>query len=124
VSGRHRFAFFGAAFASVRTPLAMIRFMLAAFLAARLTDLSAQAAKLLRELRIARHKLRRKHANVRAIPIQPDATGHHLNILFLQASGRAMFAFLRALQARFNAASVFVVSHRSSFSFEGCSSSS
>lgn len=107
----HGFAFLGAAFARLRAPLAMIHVVFAAFLSTSVAYLRAQAAKLLGKLRVTRHDLSRKHADVRAIPVEPDATFHHLHVVLLQTSGRAVFALLGALQARLDTTSIFFVSH-------------
>lgn len=111
----HRFALFGATFARVGATLTMIHVVLSAFLTALAAYLRAQPAKLLRELRVTRHELCCQHTNVRAIPIQADAPFHHFHVVLLQAGRRAMFTFLRALQARLNTFSIFFVSHNFSF---------
>ena len=107
----HRLTFFCAAFTRIGAALAMIHVMLAAFLSAGAANLSANPAELLGELRITGHELRCQDANVSAVPIEPNATLHHLNIILLQTGCRAVFAFLCALLARFDATSICVVSH-------------
>jgi hypothetical protein len=111
MSTGHCFALLRAAFARVGAPLAVIHVMFAAFLAALSAYLSAQPAELFGELRVTRHEPRSQHANVRAIPVEPDAPLHHFNFVLLQAGGRAVFAFLSALQARLDTTSIFFVSH-------------
>jgi hypothetical protein len=111
VNSCHCLAFFGAAFARPGATLAVIHVMFAAFFSASAAYLRAQPAEFLGELRVTRHELSREHANVRAIPVEPDAAFHHLYVVLLQAGGRAMFAFLSALQTRFNAISILIVSH-------------
>jgi hypothetical protein len=62
----------------------------------------------------ANSESRRQNTDVSAIPVQANALLHHFDVLFLQARGGAMLAFLRACQAGFNAASILFVSHNSS----------
>ena len=111
----HRLAFFGAAFARIGAPLAVIHLVLAAFLTASAANVRAQSAELFRELRITGHELSREHANISAVPVEPDSTFHHINVVFLQTGRRAVFAFLSAFQARLDTTSVFFVSHNFSF---------
>lgn len=117
----HRLTFLCAAFTRIGATLAMIPVVFAAFLSAGSADLGAQPAELLGELRIARHELRSQDADVTAIPVQANATFHHLDLILLQTCRRAVFAFLCALQARFDATSIFLVSHiiPSLLSFKG-----
>ena len=111
----HRFghvpALFCATFARIGATLAVIHVMFAAFFSASAAYLRAQSAEFLGKLRVTRHQLSREQANVRAIPVEPNAAFHHLDIVLLQAGGRAMFAFLSALETRFNTISILIVSH-------------
>jgi hypothetical protein len=107
----HRFAFLCASFAGVGAALAVIHVMLAAFLSAGAANFGAQAAELFGEFRIARHELRGQDTDVSAVAVEANAPLHHFDVLFLQARGGAMLAFLRAFQAGFNAASILFVSH-------------
>ncbi len=70
----------------------MLRLVLCAFVAARLTDFCADAANTFREVRAACHKTRGRGAHRRAGAIQLDAAHHHLHILLVQAFRRAMLA--------------------------------
>jgi hypothetical protein len=107
----HSLALLGAAVARIGATLTMIHIMFAAFFSTSVAYLGAKAAELLGKVRVTRHELRSEHTDVRAIPVEPDATFHHLHIVLPQAGSRAVFTFLSALQARFNATSIFFVSH-------------
>jgi hypothetical protein len=111
VNACHCLAFFGAAFARVGATLAVIHVMFAAFFSASAAYLRAQPAEFLGKLRVTRHQLSREQANVRAIPVEPNAAFHHLDVVLLQAGGCAMFAFLSALETRFYAILILIVSH-------------
>jgi hypothetical protein len=111
VGASHGLAFFSATLASIGAALAVVHVVFPAFLPASAADFSAEPAELFCKLRITRHELSSQNADVGAIPVQPDASFHHLYVVLLQARSRAMFALLSALQARFNTAFVFFVGH-------------
>jgi hypothetical protein len=113
VSTCHGFALPGAAVTGIGATLAMIHVVLPAFLSAGGAYLSAQPAEFFGELRITGHKLGSEDADVRAIPIKPDASLHHLHVVLLQAGSRAVFTFLSALEARCNTTSILFVGHNS-----------
>jgi len=109
----HLPAFPGAGLAGIGAALAMICFVLAAFTAAILADIGAQAAQF---ARIAfgmfighGHELRGHAADVSTIPIELDTAGHHLHIIFVQAGGGAVITFLCALVARFDTTLEFLM---------------
>jgi DNA-binding GntR family transcriptional regulator len=89
----------------------VIHLVLRAFLAARVADLCAKLADLLRELRAARHFARRKRADIRATTVELDTADHHFHVLFVQASGRAVLASFHALVTRFDTIFIFFVRH-------------
>lgn len=78
---RHPATFFRAFTASISTPLAMIHLMLRAFCTAGLAYLSAHAADCLRELTASCHISCRQTTYLRTIQVQPDTSGHILNVL-------------------------------------------
>jgi hypothetical protein len=108
----HPFAFFRATFTCIRAFLAMIHFVLPAFLTASPTNFRAMLANMLGLFRSSRHERRCESANVRAISIQFDTSRHHFDVLFVQTCRRAMFARRRAFIARLDARFKSFVSHK------------
>jgi hypothetical protein len=109
--GGHALAFLGAAVALVRTALAMLHVVPPAFLATGAANLGANAANIGGELRTRGHQHRRRPTNNGTVAIQRDAPRHHLHVLFAQALGGAMRAFVGAVVAGFNAIYEFLVRH-------------
>jgi hypothetical protein len=107
----HFAAFFGATLTCLRTVLAMLRVVFCAFLAARFTNFSADAADRGGKLRTARHQACCSRADRGAGAIQLDATRHHLYVLLLQAFRRAIFASNHAVSTSVNTALIFFVWH-------------
>ena len=89
----------------------MIHLVFTALFAARVAYLGAELADLRGKLRAAGHLAHRKGANVSATAIEFDAADHHLDILFLEAGGRAVFARFHALVTGFYAVFVVFVRH-------------
>jgi hypothetical protein len=73
--------------------------VLRAFLAASLTDLSAEAARGTDVFAAAGHEGYRQLACLCAVGVQPYAADHVLDVRFLQAAGRAMVARHHACMA-------------------------
>jgi hypothetical protein len=67
--------------------LAMLMFMLAAFLVAELAHLYAFLHDVAGMRRVAGHQPGRQRTHVGAVPVYLDAFNHHLHIFFLQAHG-------------------------------------
>jgi hypothetical protein len=74
----------------------MVLVMLRAFVRACIADIRAQLAHIRAELRAPAHEGRGRPAHVSAIPVEPDAIDHHLNVSFGQASLAAVPAHLSA----------------------------
>jgi hypothetical protein len=62
-------------------------------------------------LAAARHRGGGQLADGRAVHVKGDASRHHLDVVFLQACGRAVVAGSGALVAGFDAGSVLLVRH-------------
>ena len=108
---RHALAFLRTAFALVGAALAMFHVMLAAFLATGAANFSANAADIGCEFRAGGHEHRCRATHGGTVAIQRDAPRHHLHVLFAQALGSAMRAFVRAVVTGFNAINEFFVRH-------------
>lgn len=80
--------------------LAVVHVVLGAFLATGVTYFRAESADPFRELRLARHFPHRKGTDVGTAAVQFDAAGHRLDVFFVQARRRAMFARSHALVTR------------------------
>jgi len=94
--------------------------MVAVFLALLTTclaNLGTQCADLFCKRRIGLHGLYRENANVRALPVRPDAISHHLDILFTQAGVITRVARLHARNASFDTLFVHLVFHSSTSFF-------
>ena len=113
----HASAFFRATVTGFRAVFAMFRFVLFAFVAARITNVSAHTADLLSELRASAHKSRCSPANLRTIPVESDAFRHHCDILLAQAGIGTVLAHLGTLDTGVNTGLVLFVGHES-LSFE------
>lgn len=98
----HLAAFLRAVPTRLSASLAVLRVMFLAFRTTRIADLGADAANFAGELRAATHEGRGTPTDFSTIPVEPDALGHHADILFAQTGVGTVFAFLRALHARFN----------------------
>lgn len=107
----HFLTFFGAAFADVRTLLAMFNVVLAAFFAADMAGFGAKPANLRRELRVGAHEQGRRAAKCGAITVQFDTARHHFHVVFAQAGTGAMRAFVGAVVTGFDAFNIFFVWH-------------
>jgi hypothetical protein len=94
---RHTTAFLCTPSASISALLAMLVFVFSTFLAASITNVSAQTADFISESIALGHKAGRRAAYFSAIHIQFYALRHHLHILLLQASGCTMIAKSGAL---------------------------
>lgn len=81
----HAPAFRCAAAASLCTLLAMLGLMLSAFFPACIANLCASVADRSRKFTAPCHVSSCHAAYLRAVHIEPDATHHHLHILFAQA---------------------------------------
>ena len=89
----------------------MIHVVLTAFVAARAADFRAERAEPDGELRAARHLTRGERANVGTTPIESDAFGHHLHVLFAEAFAGAVLARRRAGKAGIDAGLIRFVGH-------------
>jgi hypothetical protein len=107
----HLPTFFGAPTAGLRTALTVVLLMLPALRRAGVTHFSVEAAHVGCELRASAHPPRRRPADFGAVAVESDAFGHGLDVLLTQASVGTVFAFLRALDAGFDARSVLLMSH-------------
>jgi len=79
--------------------LAVLHFMLDAFLTARLANVGAERAYVGCMHAVAGHGCRRKGAGLGAIDVQRNAVHHHFHVVFLQAGGGAVVAFCGAVVA-------------------------
>lgn len=59
--------------------------MFLAFLGTRLTDDRTSPGEFGHERRISRHRLGEKRTDGGALPVEPDAVNHHLDVMFFQA---------------------------------------
>lgn len=107
----HRSARFRAFATGFGAPLTVVHLVPGTFFPARVANFGADPADLLGELRSATHERRRLPADRRAIPVEPNAFGHHLDVRFLQTSACAMFAFLSAGHALLNTRLMLLVCH-------------
>ena len=80
--------------------LAVVHIVLLAFFTASLADFGAQGANRLCMFAAPGHVRRRKGTGRSAFNVQCDASGHHLDIVFLQASGCALMTFNSAVTAK------------------------
>lgn len=85
--------------------------VLRALLAAGLADLCTELADLPGEFTASRHVGSGHPADGGAIDIERDAPRHHLDVVFLQASGRAVIAGVGAIVAGTDAACELFLSH-------------
>jgi hypothetical protein len=99
----------GAVTTGRRAALAVSHVVPGAFVSAGVADLGAKPTQFGGELRASSHEPGGHTADDGALPIQADAAGKHLHVLFLKAGGGAVFAFRGALIAGFNTRSVLVV---------------
>ncbi len=109
---RHRPTRLGAPPARLRARLTMLVRVLAALHRARLADLRAQPAGLLRKRRLPRHLVRRKFADIRATPVQLDTPAHHLHLFLPQARARALLARRHTRLTRLDAHPMFPMIHK------------
>jgi hypothetical protein len=107
----HLSAFFSATLAFVGALLAVFDFMLAALSPAGFADIRAQAADIVCEPRSAAHKTGSRPAALRAILVEPNALGHHCDVVFAQTGVVTMFTFLSATDAGFDAGLILLVGH-------------
>jgi hypothetical protein len=87
----------------------MILLMFGALLPAVLADIGAHPAEVGREPRPPAHERRRQPADRGAIPVQPDALGHHLHVRFAQTGVGAVLALLGTADASLDARLVFLM---------------
>jgi hypothetical protein len=99
---RHFSAFIRTAAAGLSAALAVVGLVLFAFGTAGITDLGAKPAQVSGELGASAHPTRCGPADFGAVPVEPNALGHLLDILLAEAGVGAMLAFLRTLDAGFD----------------------
>jgi hypothetical protein len=87
--------------------------MVSALRATSPTDFGAEAAKIVRELRIALKQGGRGPADLGAVAIEPDTLGHHRDMGLAQTSREALFARPSALDTGFDARLVIRERHDS-----------
>jgi hypothetical protein len=92
--------------------LAVVHLVLGALIAAQLADLCAQGARLFHALAAASHIAGCKPADGRAIHVERDTTRHRLDVLLLQACGRAVVTRICACVAGVDTCLIHLVSHR------------
>jgi hypothetical protein len=90
----------------------MVNIMLSAFGSACLAHVGTDATNLLGKVRTAAHESGRRPADFRAVFIEPDALGHHLHVLLLEAGVAAMFAFLGTTDTGVDARLKILVRHK------------
>ena len=88
----HSLTFLSAVHARLRTLLAMIHFMLRAFLSACTADLGAKGTKFFSVITFATHQYGGQPTNVRAVAVKLDAACHHFYVILTQASRGARVA--------------------------------
>jgi hypothetical protein len=93
------------------TFLAVVGFVLFAFVAAGFTNLCAEPTDILGESRVTTQPCRRVPTDLGAIPVQPDTFGHFGDVLLAQTGIRAMLALLGALDTGFDAGLILLVGH-------------
>ena len=107
----HVAALFGTFAARLGTPLAVFDLMLLALGPAGVTNIGALAAKIMGELRPSAHPFDGPGANVRAISVESDTVGHHLDVLLAETRRGTMLAFLRTLDAGCDAGLKLLMRH-------------
>lgn len=101
----------GASPTDVGATLAVVGLMTRTLGTAGVADPGAKLAEFLGKSAAAAHQRRCEPADIGAIAIQPNAFGHHLDVLLLEAGGRTMFAFHGTGLTGFDAIGVQIVSH-------------
>jgi hypothetical protein len=91
--------------------LAVIRFVLATFLAASLTDIGTDFTDFVHEPRAAAHERGGRPANLGAVLVEPNALGHLFHVPLAEARVGTVFTFLGTAYAGFDTRLVFLVSH-------------
>ena len=99
----HVSAFVSAGKADGSAFLAVVHVVPSAFFAASLADFGTQRANGLHMFAAPGHGRRRKGAGRSAFNVQRDASGHHLDIVLLQAGGCALMTFDGAVTAKLQA---------------------
>lgn len=107
----HLPTFLGTATARFGAALAVLGFVLPTFGTASLTDLRADPADFIGELRATAHKGRRYPADLRTVAVQTNTFRHHLNVFFAQTRVRAVLACLSTLHTGFDTRGKFFVTH-------------
>ena len=97
--------------AGLRALLAMVSFVLGAFITAGLANVRADSAEGLRVLTAACHRTGRKLADGGAVHVESDAARHHLDVGFLQTGRRAMMASHCTIKTGLDAGFVLLMSH-------------
>jgi hypothetical protein len=98
-ANRHPAAIVGTASAGFGTGPAVVMVMFGALSRTGITDLSAERHKLGREPGIAGGQAGAHRAEIGAVAAEPDAGGHHLNVVFGKAGGGALFARFGTIEA-------------------------
>jgi len=96
---------------SLRTLLAVIRFVLLAFGGTGIAKLSTQLAGLLGELRSTAHQCGCRPADSGTVPIRSDAVRHVSDVGFAQAGVCTVFTGLSAINASVDTSPKFLLSH-------------
>ncbi|RPK07296.1 hypothetical protein BSBH6_00920 [Bacillus subtilis] len=88
--------------AGFRTCLAMIVTMLFTFCAARFTNIGAKCTNFFHERAVRLHGFDRQRANIRALPVKPDAAAETVVRTFFQTFCKTMIASLHTIDASLN----------------------
>lgn len=91
--------------------LAMLDLMPRALFGTSVADFGAELGNLLCKNGAPRHFLSGQFAHIRTASSKPNTLHHHLDVLFVEASGGATFAFSSANFACFDACFVTFVGH-------------
>ena len=91
-SASHGFALLGTSMARGSARLAVIGVVLCALVATRLADFGTEAANGLGMVAASGHGVGGQRAHCSAVGIQRNAARHHLDVVFLQAGGKALVA--------------------------------
>lgn len=81
----------------------MLGFVATAFGAARRAHIGTKGAQLRRKPAVPADQGRGEAAEIRAVSVEANALGHHLDVVFAETVVRALLAFHGAVRTRFDA---------------------
>jgi hypothetical protein len=109
----HSTAFIRTATASLGAGLTMVHLMLSTLICAGFANIRTDRANRLGHVTVSRHVACCKSAHLRAIHVECNASGHHLDVVFLQARSRTIVTSCCTLIACVNTCLKLLLRHRS-----------